>query len=124
MTNKSGAAAEKMGLEEDVDDLESESSDEDSAEEEAAEPKVDWNAMPIAEKKKLFEEYESHSMSLEEAKSLCEEASVAMSNAVKAIFTKAGHHGPFTFKGRKLTISKRGEHYYFRTKDTAAEEIG
>jgi hypothetical protein len=73
-----------------------------------------------AEKKKLFEAAEKEQGSVDRARAALEDASEKRSKAVQAIFEKCGA-GPFNFKGRVLTITKRKRKdsdeltYYFKS---------
>lgn len=76
------------------------------------------------EKTKLFEAYEKHDAEIKAAEAKVNSATVKRSEVVKQISEKVGK-GPFKWKGEELSISKRGEKFFFRGRGThEVEDIG
>lgn len=68
--------------------------------------------------KKLFDSYDAVDAAFESAKSKVDAFSQKRQAAVRDIYEQVGA-GPFTRKGRKVRISKRGEVYFFRGESDA-----
>jgi nucleoid-associated protein YgaU len=76
------------------------------------------------EKAKLFEAYEKHDAEVKAAEAKVNTATAKRSEVVKLISEKVGK-GPFKWKGEELSISKRGEKFFFRGRGTRElEDIG
>jgi len=76
------------------------------------------------EKTKLFEAYEKHDAEVKAAEAKVKTATDKRSEVVKSISEKVGK-GPFKWKGEELSISKRGEKFFFRGRGThEVEDIG
>lgn len=76
------------------------------------------------DKTKLFEQYEKHDADVKAAEAKVNAATVKRSEIVKQISEKVGK-GPFKWKGEELSISKRGEKFFFRGRGThEVEDIG
>lgn len=71
-----------------------------------------------AETKSLFENYKKAEKAYEDARAHLEVLQKAKSDAVKAILDAAGS-GPFKFEGRQLTVSHKGDSYFFKGKKEA-----
>jgi hypothetical protein len=69
-----------------------------------------------AEVKALFEAYEKASSECDVAEKALEDLKAKKALTVQAISEGTGSHGPFSWKGQELTISKRGDSWYFRGK--------
>ncbi len=85
--------------------------------------------LSMAEKKKLFAEYEKADKTVTTAKATLEEAMAKRSVIVKQLAEGAGV-GPFEYKGQILKIMKRTSKddpekatYYFRTESQQVEKI-
>lgn len=79
-----------------------------------------------AEKAALFEAYETAHQKVSAAEKVLDDAKTAQGGAVKAIFEALGK-GPFSWKGRELTVAKsaKGDGYHFRGESTReVEKIG
>jgi hypothetical protein len=70
--------------------------------------------LSAAETKALFEAVDTCSDEVAQLEKLLEEARAKKSDAIKNIAVQLGSNGPFEWKGRELTITKRGDTYYFR----------
>ncbi len=66
--------------------------------------------------KALFETYEQAEREYEEARTRLEVLQKLKSEAVRAVQQHLGN-GPFQFKGRLLTISHKGDSYFFKGKE-------
>ena len=76
------------------------------------------------EKTKLFEAYEKHDAEVKAAEAKVKTATDKRSEVVKQISDKVGK-GPFKWKGEELSVSKRGEKFFFRGRGTRdVEDIG
>lgn len=77
------------------------------------------------EKLALFEAVEEIENEELDASDALEEVRKRKSEAIKAIEETLGNKGPFKWKGRILTITKRRDTYFFRTrKESGIEDIG
>lgn len=75
------------------------------------------------DKRALFKAYEDAAGAKAKAEKTLQEASKKQTEAVKAIFEKCGK-GPFKWKGKVITVVKKGDTYFFRgPKEREAEEI-
>lgn len=75
------------------------------------------------EKQALFKAYEDAAAAKVKAEKNLQDASKKQTAAVKGIYDKCGK-GPFKYKGKVITIVKKGESYFFRgPKEREAEEI-
>jgi hypothetical protein len=82
------------------------------------------NGLTAAQKKALFEKVDGYSTKegelVEQIEKLRKEKSVAIQE-IEAMLGK----GPFAWKGQEVTVTKRGDTYYFRTRGKASvEKIG
>lgn len=66
---------------------------------------------------KLFATYDAADAAFEMAKSKVDTLSIKRQAAVKDIYEKVGA-GPFTRKGRRVQILKRGDSYFFKGENT------
>jgi|SRR5215469_1485406 len=93
---------------------------------EALEDEAPKKVLSKAEKIALFELYDSAHKAVEALEKQLEDANIMKDKAVEAIFNGIGS-GPFNWKGRQLTVAKKGkgEGYYFRgEKKREVEKIG
>jgi len=78
----------------------------------------------VAKLKKLFAEYARANSEYEKLLAAAEAAKGKVSEVVAEIHAEGGT-GPYAYKGAQLTISKRGETYFFRGRGkTDSIEIG
>ena len=88
------------------------------------EPKEESKELSPAESSALFEGVDKATVAVKKAQETLNSAEEKKSAAVKKIHDSLGS-GPFEWKGRRVKVTKRGEHFGLKEpKDTTTQGIG